>query len=161
MAPARIPEGSVFVPRRSGENVALALLEAAEEIGADRNLSVRTTTGGYHVYEEVAERYQANLPESDDDETTESEDDDESSSESVEDEERAAEEAKAKAAGDSEETKSEELEPLPVTAESSVAEIDDYASKQNPPVDLSSAKNRTEKIALLEQARAPKTPTAE
>lgn len=42
---------------------------------------------------------------------------------------------------------------LGVTAENSNAEIDAYAADQKPPVDLSSAKNRVEKIALLEAAR--------
>lgn len=55
----RIPEGYVFMPRRSG--LAIELLAAAAEIGADRALSVRTVTEGYHVLREVAEQYQGGV----------------------------------------------------------------------------------------------------
>lgn len=56
----RIPEGYVFVPRVPG--LAVGLLDAAKRIKADRVMSVRTVTGGYHVLEEVAAAYQGELP---------------------------------------------------------------------------------------------------
>ncbi len=61
MAPIRIPEGSVFIAR--GDGVAAALLDAADRIGADRKWDIRTTQGGYHVKQEVADEYLAGLPE--------------------------------------------------------------------------------------------------
>jgi hypothetical protein len=57
----RIPEGKVFVPRAPG--VAAALLFAAEELGYERSEAVRTVTGGYHVDEAVAQKYQESVPE--------------------------------------------------------------------------------------------------
>lgn len=137
MSPARIPEGSVFVARQSGVNVALQLLEAAEQVGADRLLSVRTTTGGYHVFKEVAEQYQANLGEELENNEKDESDEDES------------------------DKSNEELEPLPVTAENTRGEIDEYGAKLDPPVDTTKAANKADAIALLEAARAPKTPDAE
>lgn len=50
------PAGFAFVPR--GPGVAAALLDAADEIGADRKLDVRTVAGGYRVTQAVAEEYQ-------------------------------------------------------------------------------------------------------
>lgn len=60
MSPIRIPEGFVFIPREAGVSVALELLEAADQVGADRKADVRTITGGYHVAEEVAKQFQEN-----------------------------------------------------------------------------------------------------
>lgn len=68
MAPIRIPEGKVFIARQSGVNVAAALFEAVAKVGGDRHLDVRSTMNGYHVTKEVAEQYQADLPEVEDDE---------------------------------------------------------------------------------------------
>lgn len=163
MAPIRIPEGSVFVPRRSGENVAAELLEAAERIGADRVESVRTTTNGYHVWEDVADEWQSGRPvdETEGDETEE----DDAAAKAAADEKAAAD---AKAAADekaaeeaAKSQKSDEPEPLPVTAENTGKEIDEYAAGLTPPVDVSKAANKAEKIAILEAARQPKTETAE
>jgi hypothetical protein len=61
MAPINIPEGYVFVKR--GPGVAAALLEAADEIKADRKNGVRTVSGGYHVAEDIAAKWQEGLPE--------------------------------------------------------------------------------------------------
>ncbi len=60
MSPIRIPEGFAFIPRESGVNVAKELLDAAAEVGGDRKLDVRTTSGGYHVTEAVAKQFQEN-----------------------------------------------------------------------------------------------------
>jgi hypothetical protein len=140
MAPVTIPEGHVFFPKLPG--VAAGLLAAADAIGADRKADVRTITGGYHVTEAVAEQYRSTLPPEPEDPQGEPTGD------------------PGEPTGDpGDDGKAEELGPLPVTAESSNAEIDDYAGKQEPPVDLSSAKNRVEKIALLEAARTPATDT--
>src|SRR5690606_5469701 len=57
MAPTRIPEGFVLVKPRSVE-LATALLKAADEIKVDRQLSIRTVHGGYHVAQAVAEKLQ-------------------------------------------------------------------------------------------------------
>ena len=161
MSPARIPEGSVFVARRAGENVALQLLEAAEEIGADRNLSVRTTTGGYHVWADVAEQYQANLPE--EEEVEEVEDEEESTpAKTVEEEEAeaeakrlAAEEEAAKAKADAE---AQAPATIGVTVDSTREQINEYASKLTPPVDTTKAANKPDAIKLIEEARKPQTP---
>lgn len=160
MAPITPPEGTVFVPRKKGANRAAELLEAAKQVGADRFASVRTTTNGYHVFAEVAEQDQKNHPEhyeveaADATEVTEDAEDENSNDENSNDESSNDESSNE---GD----KSEELEPLPVTAGSSNKEIDDYAASLEPAVDLSSASNRAEKIALLEAARAPKNDSAE
>lgn len=158
MSPARIPDGSVFVARRSGENVALQLLEAAEQIGADRDLSVRTTSGGYHVYEEVAEQYQANLPESDEDEvevteTTDEGDPDESKT--VEDEEA---EAEAKRLAEEAAAGKTETPEIGVTDANTRAEIDEYAAKLTPSVDTTKAANKPDAIKLIEDALKSQTP---
>lgn len=160
MSPARIPEGSVFIPRRRGENVALQLLDAAAEVGADRDLSVRTTNGGYHVFQEVADRYLENLDVDTDDEDDETEDETTQTEKTVEEEEAeaAAKEAADKAA-EEKELEEKELEPLPVTVDSSRSEIDDYGKGLTPPVDTTKAANKADAIALLEDAR--KTPDAE
>lgn len=151
MSPARIPEGSVFIPRRRGENVALQLLDAAAEVGADRDLSVRTTNGGYHVFQDVADRYLENLGVDTDDEDDETEDESTPGEKTVEEEEAeaAAKEAAEKAAA----------EALPVTVESTRTEIDDYGKGLTPPVDTTKAATKADAIALLEDAR--KTPDAE
>lgn len=165
MSPARIPEGSVFVARRAGENVAAQLLEAAEQIGADRFLSVRTTTGGYHVWENVAEQYQANLPE--EEEVEEVEEDDESTpAKTVEEEEAEAEakrlaaeeEAAAKAKADAE---AQAPATIGVTVDSTREQINEYASKLTPPVDTTKAANKPDAIKLIEEALAAQTPAAE
>lgn len=167
MSPARIPEGSVFVARRAGENVALQLLEAAEQIGADRNLSVRTVTGGYHVFADVADQYQANLPELDEDEVDGTEDDEaEGDGDKTVEEEEAAEakriadeaEAQRLAAEKAAAGNGQEPEPIGVTVDNTRAEIDDYASKLTPPVDTTKAANKPDAIALIEEARKPQTP---
>lgn len=54
-------------------------------------------------------------------------------------------------AGGEETAPAKEFE-LPVSADSSNAEIDEYASGLTPPVDLSGAKNRAEKIEILTAA---------
>lgn len=133
---ALIPEGFVFVPRRAGENVALQLLEAAEEVDADRVLSVRTVSNGYHVQQDVADRYQENLGEE-------------------------PEEVVEPDPADGADAKTEELPPLPVTAENTKTDIEKYASELKPAVDVSKAKNKAEMIEILEHARtAPQTEPA-
>ncbi|WNT45281.1 hypothetical protein SEA_BABYDOTZ_26 [Microbacterium phage BabyDotz] len=167
MSPARIPEGSVFIPRRRGENVALQLLTAAEEVGADRDLSVRTVSGGYHVYEDVADRYLENLGVDTDDEDDEAEDESTPGEKTVEEEEAeaAAKEAAEKAAEEKEAAEKaaaeKELEPLPVSADNSHDEIDAYANTLDPKVEFPANTNKADKIALLEKARTPQAPAAE
>ncbi|QIQ63611.1 hypothetical protein SEA_NIKE_27 [Microbacterium phage Nike] len=185
MSPARIPEGSVFIPRRRGENVALQLLTAAEEVGADRDLSVRTVSGGYHVYEDVADRYLENLGVDTDDEDDEAEDESTPAEKTVEEEEAeaAAKEAADKAAEEKEaadkaaeekeaadraaeekeaaDRAAEEKEPLPVSADNTHDEIDAYANTLDPKVEFPANTNKADKIALLETARTPQAPAAE
>ncbi|UVG34395.1 hypothetical protein SEA_GAZEBO_26 [Microbacterium phage Gazebo] len=167
MSPARIPEGSVFIPRRRGENVALQLLDAAKEVGADRDLSVRTVNGGYHVYEDVADRYLENLGVDTDDEDDEAEDESTETEKTVEEEEAeaAAKEAAEKAAEEKEAAEKaaaeKELEPLPVSADNSHDEIDAYANTLDPKVEFPANTNKADKIALLEKARTPQAPAAE
>lgn len=126
MAPTRIPDGFVLVSPRSRE-IATALLEAADELGADRQADVRTTLNGYHVSLPVAEKFQEAFPDADVEST---------------------DEAGADEAGDS-------AEPLPVTADSTHAEIDAYADSLDPKVTFPKDTNKAEKIAALEAARAP------
>lgn len=194
MSPASIPEGFVFVPREPGVNVALELLDAAKKVGADRVTSVRTTSGGYHVLEAVADQYQHDFVDTDEDEDeTEGEESapatpveesapatpegagnddttpnitdnliDDRDAEKGQEEEEEIEvpgpDADSTEGDEEDEKGEEELAPLPVTAESTNAEIDAYAAGLKPPVDVSKAKNRAEKIDILEHARtAPKT----
>lgn len=164
MSPARIPDGSVFVPRRRGENVALQLLDAADEVGADRDLSVRTVSGGYHVFQDVADRYKENLGVDTEDEDDETEDgsDDSNDEKTVEEEEAEAAAKEAADAADAAKTGddgSQESEALPVTVDNNRAEIDAYGAGLTPPVDTTKAANKADAIALLEDAR--KTPVAE
>lgn len=181
MAPVNIPEGYVFVPRRSGVNVAMQLLDAAKEVGADRITSVRTTVNGYHVLEEVADQYQANLlkdeEEADVIETTPG----------TEGEPPTNIEGQAIEPGQTGEPASVDLidadgnsvpvevgpdgapilpatvevEPLPVTVDSTHAEIDEYAGSLDPKVEFAANTNKADKIAQLEAARTTQTPAAE
>ena len=131
MAPIRIPEGFAFVPGRSHEN-AKALLEAAEKAGGDRVADVRTVTGGYHVSAAVAKEFQKAFPDA------------------------AVEEDNELVSGDP--NGESAPEPLGVTEKSSHDEIDDYASKLEPPVTFPKDTNKADKIKLLEEARKPQNP---
>lgn len=53
----RIPEGFVFIPKAPG--VAAELLDIADEVRADRKLGVRTASGGYNVADVIASEYLA------------------------------------------------------------------------------------------------------
>ncbi|QUE25323.1 hypothetical protein SEA_FIZZLES_27 [Microbacterium phage Fizzles] len=167
MSPARIPEGSVFVARQRGENVAAQLLEAAEQVGADRALSVRTVSGGYHVFEEVAEQYQANLGQAPDETEDESNGDQSDGDEGTGDEGTGDQSTGDQGAGDegngdqSNGDQNVELEPLPVSESNSRSEIDAYGAELDPPVDTTKAANKADAIKLLEDARKPQTPAAE
>lgn len=141
MAPIIIPDGFVLVKPRSRET-AIALLEAADAVGADRHTSVRTVTGGYHVLKDVAEKFQAGFSEAD------------------------AEAASDQSGAPSDQTEaqvepSSEPAPLPVTVDSTHAEIDEYAASLDPKVEFPAGINKAEKISLLEAARQPKTEDAE
>ena len=129
----RIPEGFVLVPRAAG--VAAALLEAADRLHVDRKTTVRTTASGYHARLDVAEEYRKALPEAVVI----------ASSEELGDAEAEAPAVEAQAPAS-------EAVAIPVTADSTHAEIDAYAASLEPAVDVSSGKNRAEKIALLEAA---------
>lgn len=138
MAPTRIPEGFAFVPGRSHEN-AKALLEAAEKAGGDRVTDVRTVTGGYHVSAAVAKEFQKAFPDAAVEEGDELVSDDPN--------------------GEPVELQGEPTpEPLGVTEKSSHDEIDDYASKLEPPVTFPKDTNKADKIKLLEEARKPQNP---
>lgn len=150
MAPVIIPEGFVLVKPRSRET-AIALLEAADAVKADRHLSVRTVTGGYHVAQKVAEKYQESFPEADVEDGSESQ-------ESVDTRNQAEDAKEAGQEVPAGEKTEEELAPLPVTAENSHAEIDAYASSLDPKVEFPKDTNKADKIALLEAARKPQTP---
>ncbi|QIG59037.1 hypothetical protein SEA_RUBYRALPH_29 [Microbacterium phage RubyRalph] len=180
MAP-RIPEGYVFVPRRSGVNVAAQLLDAAEAIGADRFLSVRTTTNGYLVHEDVAEEYRkrhgeigeaepekpVEIPTPSATHPTEQESlialsdlGDEAAAAAAEGDGSEGDGSEGDESEEEEEEQQESSEPAPlgVTAENTKAEIEKYASELTPAVDVSKAKNKAEMIEILEHARtAPKS----
>lgn len=185
MAPIQPPAGTVFVPRVKGVNRAAELFEAAHKVGADVHTGIRSTMNGYHVSEEVAEQDEKDHPEHYEVDTietipgTEGEPPVEIEGVPAEDGDENRTPADLTLAdgskpeldengvpivpvvGDDEKEDADELEPLPVNAGSSNKEIDDYADSLDPKVDLSSASNRAEKIALLEAARTPKTPDAE
>lgn len=127
MAPTHVPDGFVFVPGRSADT-ARALLDAADTIKADRKLSVRTVTSGYHVTAEVAEEYQKAFP---------------------------GAQVEEPDSGETDEGDGDEPAALPVTADSTHAEIDEYASSLDPAVTFPKDTNKADKIALLEQARTP------
>ena len=169
MANFEIPKGFVHIPRQYSDdcNQAAELLAAADEVGADQQTSIVSTSDGYHVKKKVAakwsELYQGDVPEPDD------EPDEETNDEGliiVGNSGLAGAEIIGQADGepasdDGAPVSDTKVTALGVTADSSNAEIDDYAAKQEPPVDLSSAKNRVEKIELLEAARKPADTTAE
>lgn len=153
MAPVIIPEGFVLVKPRSRET-ATALLEAADAVGANRHLAVRTVTGGYHVAQKVAEKYQESFPDADVEDADESQESVDTRNQA----EDAKEDGQEVPADDTGEKTEEELAPLPVTAENSHAEIDAYASSLDPKVEFPKDTNKADKIALLEAARKPQTP---
>ena len=177
MAPTRIPEGSVFVPGRSVET-ATALLKAADKIKADRKLDVRTTTGGYHVTQAVAEEYQkafpdAALQEADEPAEVVSEHPDGEpghlAGEPVGDGDQTPPGEIVNADGTQApkdengtpvltEVQEKEPEPLGVTLDNTREEIDKYGSELDPPVDTTKAANKADAIALLEDARKPQNP---
>lgn len=157
MAPARIPEGFVFVRRQAGRNVAAELFEALDTVDGDRFGDIRTVTGGYHVANEVAEAWTAAQPEAEDDST-----EDPTEEDSTEDAGKTEDSTEGNSTEDStEDAGKTELEPLPVTAENTHEAIDDYASKLEPKVEFPANTNKADKIKLLEEARQPKTETAE
>lgn len=59
MAPIQPREGYAFVPRIRGEAVSAELLDIADDLGEDRQAGVRTVTGGYHVLQAIADKYNA------------------------------------------------------------------------------------------------------
>ncbi len=155
MAPIIIPEGFVLVKPRSRET-AIALLEAADAVGADKHTSVRTVTGGYHVLEEVAAKFQEGFPEADVEEAQERVDTQNQAEDAREQTEDKAEGERTEQA-DGEKEDGEGLPPLPITADSTHAEIDEYAAGLDPKVEFPANTNKAEKIQLLEAARQPKT----
>lgn len=113
MAPTiRIPDGFVFFRKFPG--LAAGLLEAADAVGGDRKLDVRTVNGGYHVSQKVAEKYQSKY-------------------------------GKVEEAAEAAETTGESPD------ESwTVADIDEWAAKQVPPVEFpSDATKKADKLAFL------------
>lgn len=150
MAPIRIPDGFVLVQPRSVET-ATALLDAARKIGADRHLSVRTVTGGYHVLKEVAEEYQKGFPAVDQSDVVSAADGDA-------DAQAAQADAEAQAAQAGTEKKPEG-DALPITAESSHADIDAFAATLD--LKFPANTNRADKITQIEAARAQKAEEAE
>ncbi|WNN94053.1 hypothetical protein SEA_FREGLEY_27 [Microbacterium phage Fregley] len=153
MAPARIPEGFVFVRREAGRNVARELFEALDTVDGDRFGDILTVTGGYHVAEAVAEAWTSAQPEPEE-ESTEDSTKDAGKTESTGD-------AGAGDTGAGDAGKPAELEPLPVTAENTHDEIDKYASELDPKVEFPANTNKADKIKLLEEARQPKSNPAE
>lgn len=164
MAPARIPEGFVFVRREAGRNVARELFEALDTVKGDRFGDVVTVTGGYHVAEAVAEAWTAAQPEVEDDSTEDSTEDSTGDAGKTEPADvTLADGTKAPAGDDGIPVVPvvKELEPLPVTAENTHGEIDDYAGKLDPKVEFPANTNKADKIKLLEEARQPKSNPAE
>lgn len=152
MVSITIPEGFAFVPRRSGVNVAAQLFEAVEKTKADRYTSVRTTSGGYHVEQKVAEAYAAAQPEAEIDVAEPAEDPAGSTAES-DSEGGDTSAAPAGTEGGAEGEEEEALAELPVTADSTHADIDAYAEGLDPKVEFPAGINRADKIKLLEEAR--------
>lgn len=117
-----IPQGYVFVAK--GEGVAAGLLNAADKIKADRKMGVRTTMGGYYALEEIAAEYSKQFGPA----------------------EVVLLDGSAAPAGD---------DGIPVLTESApddswkVAEIDAYAEREG--IDLTGAKNKKDKLALINQ----------
>ncbi len=172
MANFEIPKGYVHVPRfySDDRNQAAELLAAADEVGVDQATAVVSTSDGYHVKKKVAAKWsELYEPEAEDapdeaDDLGNTEVDEETGLLKVGNSSLAGAEIIGGAPDSPDggiEGASSDVPPasdtqvtaLGVTAENSNSEIDDYAANQVPPVDLSSAKNRVEKIALLEAAR--------
>lgn len=193
-----IPEGYVAIPRQysNDRNQARELLAAADELGVDQAEAVVTTSEGYHVKQEVAEKwaeqYDFNL-DSDDDEVEETRDYDdegrlilgneglaggiltgdasgEPQGERVpaetedEPEDSGSGEESQTPGGEEDSTKQPagsqvspdggesevKLETVSFPTESNtVKEIEEWAGKYAPDVDLSGAANKGERIKLL------------
>lgn len=158
MAPARIPEGFVFVRRQAGRNVARELFEALDTVKGDRFGDILTVTGGYHVAEDVAEAWTKAQPEPEEEPIEDSD-----AGKTAPAEVTLADGSKAPVGDDGIPVVpvAKELEPLPVTAENTHGEIDDYAGKLDPKVEFPANTNKADKIKLLEEARQPKSNPAE
>lgn len=140
MAPARIPEGMVFIPRHPEESIAKRLLESVEEVGGDRTLDVRTVSGGYHVTEAAAKEfvktYGAELG--------------------------FEENADADAGGDGGSGETDEAEAAKAKADApkkgwSHAEFDEWAGKQEPKVEFSKDATLPQKLEEANAAIAAKS----
>lgn len=158
MAPINIPEGYVFVPRQAGVPVAAQLLDAADEIKADRQTGVRTVSGGYHVTEEIAEQYQANLPESKDEASTveadsEKEEDAPTSDETVNDDDDSDEgkddDSDSSSTGD-------KVDEVALPDESwTVVQIEEWAASQEPAIEFpADVTKKADKLAFINKPAA-------
>jgi len=145
MAPIRIPEGQVFVKRAPG--VAGALLDAAEALGYSRSEAVYTVSGGYHVFEDVAQKYQESLPEAEADESGEAAD--------------AGQDAGTNDAGAQTETDPKDDDPKTATPRDgwSHAQFDEWAENQDPKVEFPSGANLATKLELATKP-ADQTPAS-
>jgi hypothetical protein len=145
MAPINVPEGFVAVKREPG--VAAALLEAADRIGADRKAGVRTTSSGvYHVADDIAAEYQSTLPETDEVEVGED-------GQPLTDEQKAAAAAEAEAA-----EKAAQERGYPdgnPNADWTVAHLEAWAEAQDPKVDLGTG-NKPDKLKAAVDSLAAK-----
>lgn len=141
MAPINTPEGFVRVSKAPG--VAAKLLDAADSVeGADRKNDVRSVTGGYHVTEEVYDKYL---------ELFGDEDAEDGETPSVTDEaakaEREAAEAEAKRIADEEAAKAAAEQP---SEDWTHDQLNDYAAKLTPPLELTgSTPAKAEKLKLI------------
>jgi len=138
MAPSiRIPDGFVFVRRAPG--VARQLLDAAASIEADPVTGVRTVTGGYHVTQDIADEYQKGFDAVEDEDT-----------EPVGDV-AADVPTDVPAEGDeADEATEDETEAERPDESWTVAQIDEWAGKQDPAVEFpADVTKKADKLAFI------------
>jgi hypothetical protein len=152
MAPnIRVPEGYVFVPRQRGVNVALQLIEAADKVKANRHESVRTVSGGYHVTQEVADAYQAALPEVDDNDASTETDEEKAAREAAEAEAAAKAEAEAAAKAEAEKRGYPDGDP---NGDWTVKQLEAWAEARDPKVDLGSGNKESKLQVALDSLKS-------
>lgn len=140
------PEGFVFVGH--GPGVAAELFEALDEVGGDQYADIRSITGGYHVREEVVQKWQENYAADDADDDTES---GATGTEAGDEQSGAADQSTA--SGQEAGASSEEAPEGP-TLESKREEIDEFAAKLDPSLDTTKLPNKQAALdAIAEQTK--------
>jgi hypothetical protein len=152
----RVPEGFVFVKRAPG--VALALLEAADKIKADRQAGIRTVSGGYHVAEDIAAEYETTRVESGEDAADEANADAAASTAATTGDAATGDagDTGAQAATTQEAGEPKDDDPKTATPRDgwSHAQFDEWAENQDPKVEFPSGANLKQKLEIATKPAA-------